>query len=111
MINIKNISNDDLLKKYAAGKLPLEQEHAIEEAMLDSNFLNDAVEGLQQINNQEKIEKYVTELNVQLQQQTKKVKKRRLKKVIKNLDAIELTVIIVVVLCLLGYFVIRLYSK
>ena len=43
--------DQETLLKYLEGRLSEEQKHEIEKKMLDSDFTNDAIEGLQEIKN------------------------------------------------------------
>ncbi len=57
---MSNINEHNKLMQYLEGKLSSEEAHAFEKEMADSELLNDAVEGLQQVNDQSKINHYVT---------------------------------------------------
>lgn len=111
----KNIDHflfdETLLKKYVEGDLSKDEQYALESSMSDSDFLNDAVEGLQNFKNTTNINTSVEQLNAQLKKQTQSNKRKRFRRKIKHLDSIELTVITVITLCLLGYFIIREYQK
>jgi len=117
MADIENIlhNEDDLnneqLIKYLEGKLSEEERHAIEKQMAASSFTNDAIEGLQSIANKKDINLYVDELNRQLHQYTHKHQKKKSKRAIKHLDWIILSIIIVILLCVLGYYVINLHKQ
>ncbi|MBN8835939.1 MAG: hypothetical protein J0I09_01645 [Sphingobacteriia bacterium] len=103
--------NQSLLKEYVKGNLSKEEQHAVEASMSDSAFLTDAVEGLQDFKDTKNIDAYTEQLNAQLKKQIQSGKNRRLKRKIKYLSNIEVTVITVIVLCLLGYFVIKLLNS
>lgn len=111
MSEAKNIlPNDDELLKYVQGKSSPEDAHHIEEEMLDSSFVNDAVEGLQHFNNKKNINDFVEQLNTRLQKQTHKPKNRRDKHRLKGIGWVIVAVIVILALCFLGYFVLRLYK-
>lgn len=117
MSNLQNILNDgdelneeDLLK-YLNGNLSSEEKNAVEQKMANSSFADDALEGLQQFKSKKDINTYVAELNEQLHKQTSAPKKRRIKRRLKNMQGIEITVVIVILLCLLGYFVVKNYLQ
>ncbi len=118
MNNIDNILNanntdltEDLLLKYVEGKLPKEAAYSVEKAMANSQFVNDAVEGLENFKNKKNIQQLIEELNSQLQKQTIKPKIKREKRKIKFIDGILIAVIIVLILSMLGYAVIHAYNK
>jgi uncharacterized membrane protein YgcG len=103
--------NDEQLLKYLQGSLTDEERHELEKQMAHSAFVNDAVEGLQQFDDQAQIQDYVQKLNKDLQKQTAKKKKRKAKRKLKDQDWIVMTVIIVIILCLLGYFTVKEFHK
>jgi flagellar capping protein FliD len=77
MSNSKINIEEQKLIQYLEGNLSSEEAHAFEQQMADSALLNDAVEGLQQMNDNNKINQYVDDLNKQLKQYTSSKKKRR----------------------------------
>ncbi len=78
MSNAKINIEEQRLLQYLEGKLSSEEAHTFEKEMADSALLNDAVEGLQQLKDNIKINNYVDELNKQLKQYTASKKKRRI---------------------------------
>jgi len=102
----KDIDNQQLMD-YLSGKLSAEELHEVERSMADSEFLNDAVEGLQQISNKKNMQAYVDELNASMQKSLEKKKQRRLKRRLKEDPWGLLAVILIVALCILGYIVVR----
>jgi hypothetical protein len=105
-----DLKNDDLLK-YVQGDLPKDGQYKVEKQMNDSDFVSDAMEGLQGIRNKRSIEQYVDELNRQLHNQVESKKKRREKRKLKEYPWITIAVVIVLGLCLLAYVVVRYYQK
>jgi hypothetical protein len=92
---------------YLSGKLSGEALHELERSMADNEFLNDAVEGLQQVSNKKNMQAYVDELNASMQKSLEKKKRRRLKRRLKEDPWGLIAVVLVIVLCVLGYIVIR----
>jgi hypothetical protein len=103
--------NEEQLMKYLQDNLSDEERHAVEKQMADSNFVNDAVEGLEKIQHKKDIQQYVNELNNQLHKHTEQKKKRKNKRKLKSLDWLILTVIMVLLLCLIGYYVEKNYIE
>jgi anti-sigma factor RsiW len=70
-LNILSNSNKDIdnqqLMDYLSGKLSGEALHEVERSMADNEFLNDAVEGLQQLGNKKNLQARVDELNASMQ--------------------------------------------
>jgi len=104
------LSDEDLMK-YLDGKLSDQESHELEALMADSAFVNDAVEGLQQFGEKDKLQDFVQQLNKDLQKKVAEKKLKKEKRSIKNINWITLAVVFVIFLCILGYIVIRLYQR
>jgi DNA primase large subunit len=102
---------EDELIQYLQERLSPEETHEIEMQMAESAFVNDAVEGLQAFQDKKNIAKLTQELNQELLKKTSKNKKRKGLKSYQQQDWIQLIVIIVILLCLLSYFMVQLYEK
>jgi hypothetical protein len=114
MSDLKNIlnqgsdPNEEALKRYLAGSASEEERFMIEHQMTDEAFMNDAVEGLQNFKDPKVMQDYVNKINKELLKQTVKKKRSKLKRHIEDQHWTLLSVIIIIVLCILGYFVIHL---
>jgi len=75
----KDIDNQQLMN-YLTNELSKADTHDLEKEMVEDDFLNDAVEGLQKIESKKNMEAYVEQLNTSLQKQTEKNKKRKEKR-------------------------------
>jgi len=102
----KDIDNQQLMD-YLGGKLSGEALHELERSMADNAFLNDAIEGLQQVSNKKDMQSYVDELNAAMQKTLEKKKQRRLKRRLREDPWGLIAVVLVIALCILGYIVIR----
>jgi hypothetical protein len=102
--------NEDELMNYLKENLSAEDAYHVEKQMADSSFVNDGVEGLQQFSSAEKINNYIQYINTDLKQKLA-VKKRPQKKGIQNLSWEFIAVIIVILLCLLGYAIVEMLHK
>ena len=111
LLNILSNSNKDIdnqqLMDYLSGQLTGEQQHAVERSMADSEFMNDAVEGLQNIPNQKDLQTYVDELNTALQKSMQKKKQRRQKRRLKDEPWAYVAVILILLLCVIAYVLVR----
>lgn len=105
-----DLQNDDLLK-YLHGDISKDDQHKVERQMADSDFVSDAVEGLQHVRNKRSIEQYVEELNHNLQKQVSAKKQRKEKRKLKDQPWILIAVVVVLSLCVLAYVVIRYQQK
>jgi hypothetical protein len=111
LLNILSGNNKDIdsqkLVEYLNGKLSAEEKHEIEQLMAGSDFMNDAVEGLADVKDKKDIQAYIEQLNKELRDLVEKKKDRRVKRRLKEYPWIYLTVILVLFLCIIGYFVVR----
>ena len=111
LLNILSNSNKDIdnqqLMDYLSGKLSAEDTHAIEKLMADSEFMNDAVEGLETIPNKKDIQVYVDELNATLQKSLQKKKQRRLKRRLREGPWGYFAILLIILLCIAAYLIVR----
>ncbi len=111
LLNILSNSNKDIdnqqLMDYLSGKLTGEELHEVERSMADNEFLNDAVEGLQSFGNKKDLAVYVDELNASMQKNLEKKKQRRLKRRLKDEPWGLLAIVLIILLCIAGYWVVR----
>ncbi|MFP5042461.1 hypothetical protein [Parasediminibacterium sp. JCM 36343] len=101
------VSNEQLID-YANHNLPATDAHDIEKNMLDDPFMADAMEGLQAMQSKEQISQSIAALNQQLQKTIAAKTKRKKKRGIPSNQWVLVAIGIVLVLCVLGYFVLRL---
>lgn len=117
MVDVNNIlHNDDQLPedkilKYLEGNLTDEERHFVEKAMLDSNFTNDAIEGLQSFKNKKNIVPYLQQINKQLHKHTAKNKLKRSKQYMNGFNNLSLLIISILLLVLIGYLGIKMFQK
>lgn len=102
----KDIDNQKLMD-YLSGKLSAEEKHKIEEQMADSAFVNDAVEGLEDVKNKKDLSLFVEQLNTNLHKQLNKKKKRKLKRTRKDQPWLYLTIVILLLLIIICFIVIK----
>ncbi len=102
----KDIDQEQLLM-YLNDKLSANDKHLLEEQLLDNDFENEALEGLQAIQNKQHINHTVEMLNYELKKKTAKKKAFRKKLEIKDQTWIYIAVFMVLMLVVLAYFVIH----
>lgn len=99
----KDIGNQQLMD-YLSNHLSKEAEHEMEKEMAADPFLNDAVEGLQQVSDKDAISKDIQALNEQLKYQVRRNRNRKEKRKWKdqpfNYYAIA-TILILLFICFL----------
>ncbi|MBG9374830.1 hypothetical protein I5907_01175 [Panacibacter sp. DH6] len=103
--------NEDQLRRYLAGNADASDIHAVEKQMADDDFMNDAVEGLQDFSSNARLEDYVSQLNKKLHQQLEVPKERKKKRAIKNLTWVVVAAIIILLLCIIGAWIIRIQRE
>jgi anti-sigma factor RsiW len=111
LFNILSNSNKDIdnqkLMDYLSGKLSAEEKYEIEKQMADSDFMNDAVEGLEEVKNKKDISSFVEQLNTNLHKQLDKKKKRKLKRRLKDQPWLYLAIVILLLLIVICFIVIK----
>jgi anti-sigma factor RsiW len=111
LLNILKNSNKDIdnqqLMDYLSGNLSGEPLHDVERSMADNAFLNDAVEGLQRMENKKNVQTYVDELNAALQKSVAKKKQRRRKRQLKDTPWSYLAIGLIIALCIIAYLMIK----
>lgn len=107
---LSNLSTDidqETLLLYLQGKLSDEKKHEVEKLMLQDEFEDDAVDGLQEIKDKQQIMYMVEMLNRDLKKKTAKKKARREKMRIKDQPWLYISLLILLLLIVLSYIVIR----
>jgi hypothetical protein len=111
LLNILANSNKDIdnqqLMDYLSGNLSGEPLHDLERSMADNAFLNDAVEGLQQVRSQKDLQVYVEQLNAALQRSVAKKKERRMKRRLKENPWTYLVILLILALCIVAWMMIK----
>ena len=102
----KDIDNQKLMD-YLAGQLTEKENHEIEKWMADSEFANDAVEGLQEVKNKKELETLVEQLNNDLNRKLKQKKTRKDKRKIKEFSWIYFAIILILILVTIAWVVIH----
>ncbi len=107
---LANLSTDvdqETLLLYLQGKLSEEKKHEVEKILLQNEFEDEALEGLQEFKDKEQLQ-YMTEmLNRDLKKKTEKKKKRREKMQLKDQPWLYISILILLLLIVLSYLVIR----
>ncbi|MEO7314656.1 MAG: hypothetical protein ABIW47_05700 [Ginsengibacter sp.] len=111
LLNILSNSNKDIdnqiLMDYLSGKLSAEDKHAIEEEMIESDFINDAVEGLESFEKQTDINEYASQLNKNLRKKLETKKLKRNKRKIKDIPWFYYAIILVLILVIAGFLILK----
>ena len=92
---------------YLQGKLSEKEKHEVEKQLLQSNFDDEAMEGLQEIKDKQQIQYMVEMLNRDLKKKTEKKKQRREKMKIKDQPWLYISILILILLIVISYIVIH----
>jgi hypothetical protein len=105
--NLSTEVDQETLMLYLQGKLSEEKKHEVEKILLQNEFEDEALEGLQEFKDKEQLQ-YMTEmLNRDLKKKTEKKKKRREKMQLKDQPWLYISILILLLLIVLSYLVIR----
>ena len=102
----KDIDNQQLMD-YLSNQLSKGDIHAVEKNMAEDEFMNDAVEGLQKIENSNQMQAYVEQLNNDLHKQIAKNKARKNKRRLKDQPYTIVTIIIILILAVISFIVLK----
>ncbi len=112
--NILGNSNKDVdnqkLMDYLSHKLSAQESHELEKLMADDDFVNDAVEGLEQIGDTKKMTISVDELNRELQKQIAKKKNRKEKRKLKEQPWLYFTIVLILLLAAICYVLVKKHN-
>jgi hypothetical protein len=104
----KDIEQDKLLN-YLNKNLSAAEAHEVEKQMAGDEFMNDAVEGLENFKNKEDLSLLVEQLNKDLKKQTEKKKLKKEKRRLKDQPWLYITLVTLLLLVIIGYLVIKKY--
>lgn len=98
--------DQETLLLYLQDKLSAEKKHEVEKKILESEFTDDAIEGLQEIKDQQHISYMVEMLNRDLKKKLDRKKQRREKMQIKIQPWLYISILIIIILIVIAYLVI-----
>lgn len=99
--------DQETLLLYLQGKLSEKEKHEVEKQLLQNNFDDEAMEGLQEIKDKQQIQYMVEMLNRDLKKKTEKKKQRREKMKLKDQPWLYISIAILLLLIIISYIVIR----
>jgi hypothetical protein len=104
----KDIEQEKLLD-YLNKNLSAAEAHELEKQMADDEFMNDAVEGLENFKNKKDVSLIVEKLNKDLKKQTAKKKLHKEKRKLKDQPWLYITIVTLLLLVIIAYIVIKKY--
>ena len=102
----KDIEQEKLLQ-YLNQHMSEQEIHAFEKQMNDDEFMNDAVEGLQSLQNKNELPVYIQQLNADLKKQIDKKKKRKDKRKLNQQPWAYISIVLILLLIIAAYLVIK----
>jgi len=109
--HLSNEVDQETLLLYLQNKLSEEKKHEIEKKLIESEFTDDAVEGLREIKDKRQIQYMVEMLNRDLKNKLQKKKERRRKLEIKDQPWLYVSILIFILLIIISYMIIRKYME
>ncbi len=104
--NLSINTDQETLLLYLQGKLSAEKQHELEKQMLNDDFEADAVEGLQDFKDPQHLTLLVDQLKRDLKKRTEKKNNYRDKLRLKNEPWLYITILIMLLLIIISYFII-----
>ena len=105
----KDIEQEKLLD-YLNKNLSAAEAHEVEKQMADDEFMNDAMEGLENFKNKKDVSLMVQQLNSEMKKQTAKKKARKEKRKLKDQPWLYITIVTLLILVIVAYIVIKKYT-
>jgi hypothetical protein len=99
--------DQETLLLYLQGKLSEEKKHDIEKRLMENDFANEAMEGLQAFKDKQQLNFTVEMLNRDLKKKLQKKKRRREKMRFKDQPWLYVALLIILLLIIISYFVIH----
>lgn len=106
----KDIEQEKLLQ-YLNKELPVQEQHALESQMNEDEFMNDAMEGLEQVKDKKNLPLLIHELNNELKKQIDKKKTRKEKRKLKDQPWILMAVVTLLLLLVIAYVAIKFINN
>jgi len=107
---LSHLSTDidqETLLLYLQDKLSEEKKHEVEKKLLENEFANDALEGLQEFKDKQQIAYMVEMLNRDLKKKVEKKKQRREKMKLPDQSWLYISIVIIILLIIISYMVIQ----
>jgi ATP-dependent Zn protease len=115
LLNILSNSNKDIdnqkLMNYLSDQLSAEEKHEFEKELLNSEMMNDAVEGLEKFRNKKDVSAYAEKLNHDLQKQLHKKGYKKEKRQPETMFWVYFAIILILIIVVISFFVIGGYLK
>ena len=107
---LSHLSTDiyqETLLLYLQDKLSEDKKHEVEKKLVDNEFANDAMEGLQEFKDKQQVAYMVDMLNRDLKKKTEKKRQRREKLNLKDQSWLYISILIIIILIIISYLIIH----
>jgi hypothetical protein len=109
LLNLNKDIEQDKLLDYLNKNLSAAEAHEVEKQMADDEFMNDAVEGLENFKDKKDLSFLINQLNKDLKKQTEKKKLKKEKRKLKDQSWLYITIVTLLLLAIVAYLVIKKY--
>ena len=99
--------DQETLLLYLQDKLSDEKKHEVEKKLLDNEFASDAMEGLQEFKDKQRVAYLVDMLNRDLKKKTERKRQRREKMQMKYQPWLYVSIIIIILLIIISYVIVH----
>lgn len=114
LLNILTNSNKDIdnqqLMDYLAGKLSAEDKHELEKLMAENEFMNDAIEGLEDVKDKRDINLFVEQMNRDLHKKLLQKKNKKKKRKMLQQRWVYAAIILILALIIATWLIIMKYQ-
>ncbi len=104
--NLNNEIDQELLSLYLQDKLSKEDRYAFESSMVEDDFAADALEGLSSLPSNANLDLLQHSLRNDLNKRLKEKNKSKLKATLQNTNWYIYAIVLVILLCMVGYYVV-----
>jgi len=103
--------DQETLLLYLQDKLSDEKKHEVEKKLMENEFANDAMEGLQEFKDKQQVSYMIEMLNRELRKKLQKKKQSREKMHIKDQPWLYIAILILILLIIISYVVIHRFLQ
>jgi len=99
--------DQETLLLYLQDKLSDEKKHEVEKKLLENEFASDAMEGLQEFKDKQRVAHLVDMLNRDLKKKTEKKKQRRQRMQLQDQSWLYISIVIILLLIIISYILVH----
>ena len=107
--NLNNEIEQDKLLDYLNKKLSATEAHEVEKQMAGDDFMNDAVEGLEDFKNKKDLSLYVQQLNKDLKKHTRQKNLKKDKRKLQEYPWLYFSIALLILLAVISYILVKKY--